>query len=92
MEELPFKIVKVHSSGDELIARVDNFEVCKAAFEGAVRLAQRTFGNAPGWAHHPEIERIGAGGRLMINAAEKRGRALDEAQARQFIPVDGTNQ
>jgi hypothetical protein len=36
MEELSFKIVKVHGTGDELIARVDNFEVCKAAFEKAL--------------------------------------------------------
>jgi hypothetical protein len=36
MEELSFKIVKVHGTGDELVARVDNFEVCKAAFEKAL--------------------------------------------------------
>jgi len=36
MEELSFKIVKTHAAGDELVARVGNFEVCKAAFERAV--------------------------------------------------------
>ena len=36
MDELSYKIVKVHQAGDELIARVDNFEVGKAAFERAL--------------------------------------------------------
>ena len=36
MEELSYKIVKTHDAGDELVARVGNFEVCKAAFERAV--------------------------------------------------------
>ena len=36
MEELPYKIVKTYAAGDELIARISNFEVCKAAFERAV--------------------------------------------------------
>jgi hypothetical protein len=36
MEELAYKIVKMHAAGDELVARVGNFEVCKAAFERAV--------------------------------------------------------
>jgi hypothetical protein len=36
MEELSFKIVKVHGASDELVARVGNFEVCKAAFEKAL--------------------------------------------------------
>ena len=36
MGELPYKIVKTYPAGDELIAHVGNFEVCKAAFERAV--------------------------------------------------------
>jgi hypothetical protein len=36
MEELPFKIVKLHGSKDEVIARVENFLICKAAFEKAL--------------------------------------------------------
>jgi hypothetical protein len=36
MEELPFKIVKMHGSKDEVIARVENFLICKAAFEKAL--------------------------------------------------------
>jgi hypothetical protein len=36
MEELPFKIVKMHRSKDEVIARVENFLICKAAFEKAL--------------------------------------------------------
>ena len=36
LEELSFKIVKVYDARDEVIARVSNFEVCKAAFEKAL--------------------------------------------------------
>jgi hypothetical protein len=36
MDELPFKIVKMHGSKDEVIARVENFLICKAAFEKAL--------------------------------------------------------
>jgi hypothetical protein len=36
MEELAFKIVKTQASGDELLARIGNFEICKAAFERAL--------------------------------------------------------
>jgi hypothetical protein len=35
MEELGFKIVKTNGR-DELIARISNFEICKAAFEKAL--------------------------------------------------------
>ena len=31
-----FKIVKVHGASDEVLARIDNFEICKAAFEKAL--------------------------------------------------------
>jgi hypothetical protein len=31
-----FKIVKVHGAADEVLARIDNFEICKAAFEKAL--------------------------------------------------------
>jgi hypothetical protein len=56
MEELAYKIVKVHSAGDELVARIDNFEVCKAAFRaGVICLAQRASRNAPGCADRFEI-------------------------------------
>jgi len=33
MDECPFKIVKMLGSRDEVIARVENFLICKAAFE-----------------------------------------------------------
>jgi hypothetical protein len=36
MEELPFKIVKMHGSKDEVIARVENLSICTAAFEKAL--------------------------------------------------------
>ena len=36
MEELPFKIVRMHGVRDEVIARVENFLICKAAFEKAL--------------------------------------------------------
>jgi hypothetical protein len=36
MDELPFKIVKMHGAKDEVIARVENFLICKAAFEKAL--------------------------------------------------------
>ena len=32
----PSKIVKMHGSKDEVIARVENFLICKAAFEKAL--------------------------------------------------------
>jgi hypothetical protein len=36
MEDLAFKIVKMDGDHQEVIARVDNFAICKAAFEKAV--------------------------------------------------------
>jgi hypothetical protein len=33
MDELPFKIVRMHGAKDEVIARVENLLICKAAFE-----------------------------------------------------------
>jgi hypothetical protein len=36
MDELPFKIVRMHGARDEVIARVENFLICKAAFEKAL--------------------------------------------------------
>jgi hypothetical protein len=36
-EDLSFEIVKMHRAGDELVARVANFEICKAAFAGLRR-------------------------------------------------------
>ena len=36
MEELSFKIVRMHAPRDEVIARVQNFLICKAAFEKAL--------------------------------------------------------
>jgi len=35
MEDLGFKIVKTNG-GDELLARIGNYEICKAAFEKAL--------------------------------------------------------
>src|SRR5271166_5679599 len=37
MEDLGFKIVKTNG-GDELLARIGNYEICKAAFEKALFL------------------------------------------------------
>jgi hypothetical protein len=37
MEGLGFKIVKTNG-GDELLARISNYEICKAAFEKALFL------------------------------------------------------
>jgi hypothetical protein len=31
-----FKIVKVQGTSDEVLARIDNFEICRAAFEKAL--------------------------------------------------------
>jgi hypothetical protein len=36
MDELSFKIVKMLGHRDEAIARVENFLICKAAFEKAL--------------------------------------------------------
>jgi hypothetical protein len=36
MDELSFKIVKMLGPRDEAIARVENFLICKAAFEKAL--------------------------------------------------------
>jgi hypothetical protein len=38
MDELSFKIVRVYDARDDLIARIGNLEVCKAAFEKALFL------------------------------------------------------
>ena len=35
MQDLGFKIVRTNG-GDELLARISNFEICKAAFEKAI--------------------------------------------------------
>jgi hypothetical protein len=31
-----FKIIKVHGAADEVLARIESFEICKAAFEKAL--------------------------------------------------------
>ena len=36
MEELAFKILKIDGARCEVIAQIDNFAVCKAAFEKAL--------------------------------------------------------
>jgi hypothetical protein len=36
MDALAFKIVKTYANGDELIAQVGDFAICKAAFEKAL--------------------------------------------------------
>jgi hypothetical protein len=36
MEELAFKIVKLHGPHDEVVVRSSNFLVCRAAFEKAL--------------------------------------------------------
>jgi hypothetical protein len=38
MEELSFKVVKVHGAHDEVIARASNLLVCRAAYEQAVAM------------------------------------------------------
>jgi hypothetical protein len=38
MEKLPFKIVKTYPERDELLARIANLEMCRAAFEKALFL------------------------------------------------------
>ena len=35
MQDLGFKIVRTNG-GDELLARISNYEICKAAFEKAI--------------------------------------------------------
>jgi len=57
MEELSFKIVRMHRPRDEVIARVQNFLICKAAFEKAVRLPRCALGDAPSGEDHSEVER-----------------------------------
>ena len=44
-------------SWDEVIARVENFLICKAAFEKAVRLPRCALGDAPSGEDHSEVER-----------------------------------
>jgi len=34
--ELPFKVVRLEPGGQEVIARVGNYEICKAAFDKAL--------------------------------------------------------
>jgi hypothetical protein len=36
MDELPFKIVRMHGPRDEVIARIENLLICTAAFEKAL--------------------------------------------------------
>jgi hypothetical protein len=58
MEELSFKIVRMHGPRDEVIARVQNFLIRKAAFEKALFvLSGCPLGDAPGRADHFEVER-----------------------------------
>ena len=38
MEELTFKVVKVHGAHDEVIARASNLLLCRAAYEQAVAM------------------------------------------------------
>ena len=38
MEELAFKIVKAYAERDEMLARIANLEMCRAAFEKALFL------------------------------------------------------
>jgi len=58
MEELSFKIVRMHGPRDEVIAHVQNFLIRKSGVrEGAVRLSGCPVGDAPGRADHFEVER-----------------------------------
>jgi hypothetical protein len=36
MDDLAFKIVKMDGAQQEVIARIDNFAICKAAYEKAL--------------------------------------------------------
>jgi hypothetical protein len=71
MDDLGFKIVKTNG-GDELIARIGNYEICKAAFEKALFLYPNEHLEMPaGGTGHPEIE-----GAIMIDPADKRGEII----------------
>jgi len=60
MDELSFKIVKVHGAVDEVIARVENFLICKAAFEKALFLYPN---------EHLEVRQ---GARIILKSKEAR--------------------
>jgi len=56
--DLAFKIVKVHDATDEVLARIDNYEICKAAFERALFVYPKGAPrDAPGSADHFEIRK-----------------------------------
>jgi hypothetical protein len=58
MDELPFKIVRMHGPRDEVIALVENLLICKAAFEKALFVYPGCpLGNASGREDHSEVER-----------------------------------
>jgi hypothetical protein len=56
-----FKIVKVPGGADEVLARIDNFEMCKAAFEKAL------------FVYLKEHLEIGQGARIILKSKENEG-------------------
>ena len=58
MEELPFKIVRMHGSRDEVIARVENFRSAKRRFEKALFVYPK---------EHLEMRQ---GGRIILKSKE----------------------
>lgn len=55
-----FKIVKVHGATDEVLARIDNYEICKAAFEKALFIYP---------SEHLEVRQ---GARIILKSKEDR--------------------
>jgi hypothetical protein len=60
-EDLPFKIVKVQDAHDEVIARVGNLVVSKAAFEKALFVYPQDHLELRGCPNHFDVQRIGVG-------------------------------
>ena len=54
-----FKIVKVRDATDEVLARIDNYEICKAAFEKALFVYPK---------EHLEVRR---GARVVLKSKER---------------------
>jgi hypothetical protein len=59
-----FKIVKVHGATDEVLARIENFEMCKAAFERALFVYPKD---------HLEMRQ---GARIILKSKERERREL----------------
>jgi hypothetical protein len=85
MEELSFKTVRMHGSRDEVIARVENFLICKAAFEKALFVyPDADFGDAPGSEDHFEVERAWA----KVGDGMTLSKALPSSAPRCSLPLE----